>query len=68
VDFNEQMPGGAEVELSVIDPGPGPRACNAGRVRHASFGGEDLGFVNFSWSVTGVAREKAPAGKKPAQK
>jgi hypothetical protein len=67
VDFNERMPGSAEVELSAIDPGPGPRAVNAGQVRHAAFGGDDLGFVNFSWSVTGVSGDKAkPAVKKPA--
>ena len=65
VDFNEQMPGSAEVELSAIDPGPGPRAVNAGQARHAAFGGQDLGFVNFSWAVTGVAGERAaaPSGK-----
>ncbi|MCX5794438.1 MAG: hypothetical protein NTY77_02935 [Elusimicrobia bacterium] len=67
VDFNEQMPGSAEIALTAINPGPGPRAPNAGGVRHAAFGGEDLGFVNFSWSVTGVAGEKAASsGKKPA--
>jgi hypothetical protein len=65
VDFNERMPGSAEVELSAIDPGPGPRACNAGQVHHAAFGGEDLGFVNFSWSVTGVSGDKAPPAAKP---
>jgi hypothetical protein len=65
VDFNEQMPGGAEITLSVIDPGPGRRATNAGAVRNAAFGGDDLGFVNFSWSVSGVSGEMptAPFGK-----
>lgn len=61
VDFSEQFPGGAEVELSLIDPGPG-RAANAGQVRHAFFGEPALGFVNFSWSVTGVS------GAKPARR
>lgn|GEM_PF-1375880 len=65
VDFNEQMPGSAEIALAVIDPGPGPRALNAGAVRHASFGGEDLGFVNFSWSAAGVPGEKAVSAEKP---
>jgi hypothetical protein len=65
VDFNEQMPGSAEITLSVIDPGPGPRAINAGTVRLAAFGGEDLGFVNFSWSVSGVPRDKAASALKP---
>jgi hypothetical protein len=70
VDFNEQMPGGAEVELSAIDPRPVPQAVNAGKVRHAEFGGRDLGFVDFSWHVTGVSGDKLqrPAGKKPVKK
>jgi hypothetical protein len=59
MDFNEQLPGGGEITLSVIDPGPGSRALNEGAVRHAFFGGEDLGFVNFSWSAAGVSGEKA---------
>jgi hypothetical protein len=70
VDFNEQLPGGAEVELSAIDPRPVPQAVNAGKVRHAEFGGRDLGFVDFSWHVTGVIGDKPqrPAGKKPVRK
>ncbi|MBI5241052.1 MAG: hypothetical protein HY926_11315 [Elusimicrobia bacterium] len=70
VDFNEQTPAGAEVELSAIDPGPGPKAVNAGSVRHAAFGGRDLGFVDLSWSVTGVAGDKPrqAAAAKPAKK
>jgi hypothetical protein len=59
MDFNEQMPASAEITLAVIDPRLGPHTLNAGSARHASFGGEDLGFVNFSWSVTGVSGEKA---------
>ena len=65
VDFNEQTPAGAEVELSAIDPRPGSGSVNAGKVRHAAFGGRDLGFVDFSWSVTGVAGDKP---KRPAKK
>jgi hypothetical protein len=62
-DFNEQTPAGAEVELSAIDLRPGASSVNAGKVRHAAFGGRDLGFVDFSWSVTGVEGPKAPPKK-----
>lgn len=58
-DFTERFPGSAEVELSAIDPEPGARAANAGRVKFAEFGGQDLGFVGFSWSLTGVSGERA---------
>jgi hypothetical protein len=73
VDFTEQLPGGAEVELSAIDAAVGPRAFNAGRVKLAAFGDNDreLGFVNFSWDVSGVSGERPhPSAKarKPAKK
>ena len=60
-DFTERFPGSAEVELSAIDPEPGARAVNAGRVKFAEFGGQDLGFVGFSWSLTGVSGERTAA-------
>jgi len=63
MDFVEQSPGSAEVELAAVDPGPGPHVRNAGRVRNAAFGGKELGFVNFSWSMTGVSGEKAATTK-----
>ncbi|MDD5627730.1 MAG: hypothetical protein PHU21_01605 [Elusimicrobia bacterium] len=63
VDFNERTPGGGQVILTAIDPGPG-RAANAGAVRHAAFGGRDLGFVDFAWSLTSVMGEKAASGAK----
>ena len=65
VDIIEEGPGSAHIELSVIDPGPGREAFNAGRVTHASFGDSELGFVNFAWSLKGVAGVKPVRAKRP---
>ncbi|MFA6003997.1 MAG: hypothetical protein WC881_08005 [Elusimicrobiota bacterium] len=57
-DFVEQTPRSGEVELNAIDPSASPGAVNAGRVKFANFGDKQLGFVNFAWSVKGVASSK----------
>lgn len=57
-DFVEQTPRSGEVELNAIDPYSNARAFNAGRVKFANFGDKQLGFVNFAWTVKGVAAAK----------
>ena len=60
-DFIEESPASASLFLSSLDLGPG-RAANAGRVKDASFGGMNLGMVDFSWNLSQVAPEPPSRG------
>lgn len=54
IEYEEELPGSAMVLVSALDPRPRKDAKNAGKVEKAEFADPDLGFVNLSWSTSGV--------------
>lgn len=57
IEYQEDRPGSGRVLISALDPRPGKRALNSGRLEKAEFS-QVLGFVNLSWSLRGVTSSK----------
>lgn len=58
VEFIEETAGSGLIVVSALDPRARKDAFNAGRLEKAEFADPELGFVNLSWSVKGVAAAK----------
>lgn len=58
VEYEEEHPGSGSLVVSALDWRPAASARNSGRLEKAEFADKDLGFVNLSWSVRGVAGPK----------
>lgn len=54
IEYESEQPGSGLVVVSALDPRPKPGSRNSGKVEKAEFADPDLGFVNLSWSSTGV--------------
>ena len=59
IEYQSEKPGSGQFIVAELDPRPGASARNSGRLEKAEFADKDLGFVNLSWSVTGLR----PLGK-----
>lgn len=57
IEYQEDRPGSGRVLVSALDPRPGRRSLNSGRLEKAEFS-KALGFVNLSWSLRGVTSSK----------
>ena len=57
IEYESEKPGSGQIVVAELDPRPGASARNSGRLEKAEFADKDLGFVNLSWSVSGL---KAP--------
>lgn len=55
IEFEEWAPSGGRIEIAHLDPLSGARGFNAGKVFMAEFGDKELGAVNLTYSVSGVA-------------
>ncbi len=55
VEYETEKPGSGALVVAELDPRPIAGAANSGRLEKAEFADKDLGFVNLSWSVRGVA-------------
>lgn len=56
IEHETESPGSGEISVAELDPRPGASARNSGRLEKAEFAHKDLGFVNLSWSVRGLAK------------
>lgn len=54
IEFEEFAPSDGRIEIAHLDPLPGARSFNAGKVFLAQFGDKELGSVNFTYSVSGA--------------
>ncbi|UPT75166.1 MAG: hypothetical protein M0D55_05500 [Elusimicrobiota bacterium] len=55
IEYQEENPGSGSLIVAELDPRTGAASANSGRLEKAEFADKDLGFVNLSWSVRGVA-------------
>lgn len=55
IEYESEKPGSGTVVVAELDPKPSASGSNSGRLEKAEFADKDLGFVNLSWSVKGVA-------------
>lgn len=56
IEYESEQPGSGQITVAELDPRPGSSARNSGRLEKAEFAHKDLGFVNLSWSVRGLAK------------
>ena len=58
IEFEEDSPASGSVLISALDPRPSKSAFNAGTLKLAAFGDEQVGLADVSWSVKGLPAKR----------